>query len=695
MRPRHVGLTGLLVAALATGGVAYAHGPAPMVVETRAGAAPAVIRALGMSALRVERRHGNRLQVHASPRLARALERQPGVAQVTAAQTGFDDEGVVLSQGLRRTGAEAVIPAADGGAGLTIAIVDLGFGTNIAALQARDELPPADRVEQQSFDPVNGLEGRNAYGNPTNHGELVAQTVYDYAPKARYIFVNYRTTDDFVAAVEWLATRPVDIVVHSNSFITGPFDGSSVAAQAVDRAAARGVLWFNSAGNYRQKHWGGAWNDSDGDGVHEFTAPDGGMFYRQAGSPLTFALSWRSPGDRASDLNLYVDRRTDDGAGWVAVAGSANRQTIAGAPGSERIVGYSPPSDGFFRVRIERASGPPPASDMTLFTRELDMAVMGGGPGSSIPTPGDAAGAVAVGATDWRGLEALRPYSSVGPTDDGRIKPDLVAPTDTSIASVGGTRLVGGTSNAAPNAAGAAAVFMAAVRRSGRTVGAADVRAYLTANAFDLGAPGPDMEYGHGRVRVDLNGPVLRRVAPAVGMPVRGVVVVGFLTRDRSAVASAEMGVGDRMLSPAIAGEQLTARLDTRRLPDGPYTLWVTARDTPGNTTRAESILRVDNTPPVVQVRGTRQRGRAADRTAPRPTWLGVSVRDAGGGRVQVAVRGVGRTRTPVAVRPGRVAWIPIGAYARGRARLTVTATDQAGNARTVRATVRVGVGRR
>ena len=37
---------------------------------------------------------------------------------------------------------------------------------------------------------------------------------------------------------------------------------------------------------------------------------------------------------------------------------------------------------------------------------------------------------ITVGAVDWRG-NALKPYSSQGPTDDGRLKPDIFAPTNT------------------------------------------------------------------------------------------------------------------------------------------------------------------------------------------------------------------------------------------------------------------------
>ena len=87
-----------------------------------------------------------------------------------------------------------------------------------------------------------------------------------------------------------------------------------------------------------------------------------------------------------------------------------------------------------------------------------------------MPTPGDAAGALTVGAVTWIGTE-LAPYSSRGPTDDGRAKPELVGPTYvTSNPAWTGTA---GTSAATAHPAAAAArcarpASRPASRRAGR-----------------------------------------------------------------------------------------------------------------------------------------------------------------------------------------------------------------------------------
>ncbi|MEW6581739.1 MAG: S8 family serine peptidase [Actinomycetota bacterium] len=684
-------------------GIALACGAAPAVaadaphptrvtVLARPGAADRVAHALGRGALRVLHRDGRRLEVAATPRRAAAIARVAGVASVGASPVAYADE--VVGEGLARTGAAQVAEAADGGRGLTIAILDLGFGTGIAARQAAGELPSA--VELASFDPVHGIAGTNAYGNPTNHGEIVAQTVYDYAPAARYVFASYHSEADFLAAVDWLVQRRPDIVVHSNSFIEGPFDGTGPEARAVDRAAAAGILWFNSAGNYALTHWAGPWADADGDDALDI--PNGAVFSRAAGKPVTFAVNWPAPaGGPVTDLDIALERLGDDGL-WTTVARSADAQTAGAAP-AERIVGYLPPTAGTFRLRVTRAVGPPPAGPLTVFSREIPLADWGGAAAASIPTPGDADGSITVGAVDWRG-NALKGYSSQGPTADGRLKPDLVAPTNTRVLGPSGPRAVGGTSNAAPNAAGVAAVILASQRAAGLAATPAGVRATLLGSALDLGLPGPDPVYGAGRVRAEVDPPVLGLADPVAGAAVRADIRLKPLIDDESDIARWAILVDGVALTdrrPPVG----TVRLDTRGLPDGIHTVQVRASDLPGNAAAVDVPLEVDNTAPVLgvrrvqvvgpAVRGTRLAGeraaspRAARARAPRRVSVVVAARDAGRRPMRLVStltdrRGaIAATRT-VTLRTSAGRILPLGRHRRGVYRLTLQLTDGAGN---------------
>jgi len=83
------------------------------------------------------------------------------------------------------------------------------------------------------------------------------------------------------------------------------------------------------------------------------------------------------------------------------------------------------------------------------------------GPGAgTVTAPGNARKVLGIGAVDVETF-ARYPEQSEGPTGDGRIKPDLVAPTNVVTASADSNLVAvyGGTSSASSHAGGAAAVF--------------------------------------------------------------------------------------------------------------------------------------------------------------------------------------------------------------------------------------------
>jgi hypothetical protein len=107
----------------------------------------------------------------------------------------------------------------------------------------------------------------------------------------------------------------------------------------------------------------------------------------------------------------------------------------------------------------------------------------------SVTDPGNADGVVTVGATHryWPHTYGVSFFSSRGPTGDGRMKPDLVAPGERIRAPLpgGGWGDLDGTSMAAPHVSGAAAMLMA---RYSELVGQPRrIKQILCNSATDLG----------------------------------------------------------------------------------------------------------------------------------------------------------------------------------------------------------------
>ncbi len=100
-------------------------------------------------------------------------------------------------------------------------------------------------------------------------------------------------------------------------------------------------------------------------------------------------------------------------------------------------------------------------------------------------------------------------FSSWGPCDDGRIKPDLVANGEFLYSSLGSSDSaygsLSGTSMASPNAAGTAALVVQAYGRRfpGQAMRASLLKGLLIHTADDVGLTGPDYQYGWGMINAE------------------------------------------------------------------------------------------------------------------------------------------------------------------------------------------------
>ena len=117
----------------------------------------------------------------------------------------------------------------------------------------------------------------------------------------------------------------------------------------------------------------------------------------------------------------------------------------------------------------------------------------------SITNPAESAnpGMLAVGAAPWYDVNTIEPYSSRGPTPDGRVKPDIVGADcgETALSPLNQRqRGFCGTSQAAPHVAGLAAL----VRQRFPDYTPTQVAAYLKEQAQQRLTPDPNNTWGHG-----------------------------------------------------------------------------------------------------------------------------------------------------------------------------------------------------
>jgi subtilisin family serine protease len=419
--------------------------------------------------------------------------------------------GGATTEGLAALNGPAWHAAGYTGSGVKIAVIDTGF-LGYPGLLGTD-LPAS--VTVKNF--VDGESDAQVDGRGP-HGTAAAEIIHDVAPDAQIYLAKVLTEVDLAEAVAWLMTPEIDVDIISTSvgaYISTPGDGTGIFADLVSQARSAGILWATAAGNDRAIHWGGVYNDIDGDNFHEFAnGEDVNCFtYPYYSTSCDFPFwgnvnifvrwsDWDDPVDQDYDLHLV----RWDGTEWVTVASSTNVQN--GTPGqrpTEWIAATIPLSSTFspYGFRIEHVRGDQPVN-FEVFVPELKVygyLLQQFLYARSITNLGDSPGAITVAAIDVSSF-ALESYSSEGPTNGpggaatgGFIKPDISGYDNVSTVSYGLSPF-GGTSAATPHVAGAAALVLSAY--PGYTPD--QLQSFLEGRAVDISSPGIDTRSGYGRL---------------------------------------------------------------------------------------------------------------------------------------------------------------------------------------------------
>ncbi|MCI2430476.1 S8 family serine peptidase [Candidatus Acetothermia bacterium] len=412
-------------------------------------------------------------------RAVRSLAALSAVAWVRTPLTPVFEQGSTVSEGVRLMGIDAWHSENLKGQGVKIAIIDGGFQGYRARLGG--ELPPAERVIVRSFNSEEDIEADE------RHGTAVAEVVYDVAPEATLYLVNFDTDVALGRAVDFLISEGVQVINTSFNFFTGcPWEGTGIIEPIVRKARAAGIFWAVSVGNHGTEHWEGAFTDPDNNGFHNFADKDETLsFDADPDEPglIRATLSWEDKCTGALDNYEFL---LFDNTDRQRARGS---QLRSGYP--LRLLFFNVREAGTYHLKVRRVRGTRPAKlDISIIDIEPEYMVFEGS--VSIFEPALSPNAYSIGATDHRN-DSPRRYSSRGPTQDGRIKPDFAAPDGVRNTTF---RPFFGTSASSPHAAGAAALVKSVVP-AWRPEAIAN---FLASRAVDLSSPGPDNTVGWGRI---------------------------------------------------------------------------------------------------------------------------------------------------------------------------------------------------
>jgi len=448
-----------------------------VIVEAKAGRATEATGAVASLNGRVEKVRGD---------LVQALVPVPSLKDLASSGTlefvrlPYQRLPLVTGQGVALINADDWHAADFTGSGVRVAILDLGFQGYAGLLGT--ELPASVVTHSCRAD-------GDITGGGEKHGAGVAEIVHEVAPDAQLYLVNFDTDVEYAECVDWIVAQGVNVVNHSIAwFGSGPGDGTGPIDSTAAGAVSAGVFWANAAGNQAQRHWAGAWQDSDGDTWLDFSGTDeGNDISVSAGQTVVAILKWDDPfGGSCNDYDLYLRRSI------LTVASSKNRQACSQDP--VEVLSYTSTSrvSTTYSLYIQRVSANGLAHfHLYTFYQNLQYQTAAG----SLVEPADNPNVLAAGAVPWNSPTTIESFSSQGPTDDGRIKPDLVGPDGVSNATYGSFY---GTSASSPHAAGAAALVLQA--HPGWTP--AQMASFLDGRAVDLGAAGPDNIYGAGRLNL-------------------------------------------------------------------------------------------------------------------------------------------------------------------------------------------------
>ena len=506
-----------------------------LTVFTKGNATPDQIKALKEAGFEVTGHILNMIEIKGSGKAVKNLKGLNFLSNVSfpVEWENTDTNGSSLQTAMAACQVDKVQSEGYTGKGVKIAVIQQGgFTGELANTLAR---PP--HYYQVEYDPVNdsySLVPGRLEGAKENvvHGTACAEIVAKIAPQATLYLISTDSSNPITtyAGIALAASGlHTDIISFSmeNAFPLDHGDASSDVAKWLDGLISKyDVLFVRSAGNDALTHYNGNFADSDGNQYHNFSNTgdvfnDNTLHIRAYGGYSWGAVlewnNWSTPISSRQDLDLEIydsnhhrilatHTRQCNAAAIPPVESNLAAPVIIHVPEGAGWVDYYIAVQDVTQKVCGRPSQP---VDFNLWVyggvkRPIEDDV----PKYSTLNTANAHEVLTVGGVAYDSSNstfvAFSP-SSWGPTFDGRIKPDIVAPTGVYSPAYG--HVFWGTSASAPFAAGCAALVLQASEKNSPSLGKSlthdQIISILRKTAKDIGPTGDDPQYGWGVINAE------------------------------------------------------------------------------------------------------------------------------------------------------------------------------------------------
>ncbi|MEZ5593307.1 MAG: S8 family serine peptidase, partial [Gammaproteobacteria bacterium] len=450
-----------------------------------------------------------------------AIARLPAIFHIRPTLEPILHTGSVNSAGDSILGA-AQLRASIGvsGSGQTVGVLSDGVD-HLGNAQASGDLPASVGVLSNT---LGCLAAGTDCSCPTNtpncdvkdEGTAMLEIVHDLAPGAQLLFSDAGASPEaFAQRILGLRNAGSSIIVDDIGWFGSPYYEDGIIAQTINSVTLNNdIAYFSSAGNQALEHYESFFNDTSGNGFHEFSAGDDSLgFILPAGATAVVFLQWNNKwGSANDDYDLLIADQN-----FQILAESTNTQNGTGDPFEVTGIVNTSDSEMLFNIGVKKFAGADREFTILLRNASAQEYISAGG----ITGHQAAEHCLAIGTINAQDAATndIAPYSSQGPSRiysyDGagnpvgftdRLKPDLTAIDGVLVTGAGGfgvadpngssNRLFFGTSAAAPHAAAIAAL----VRAAAPQLSATQVAQVLRSTALDIGTAGFDFVSGSGRI---------------------------------------------------------------------------------------------------------------------------------------------------------------------------------------------------